>query len=64
MAGEVKGWLLVLPQLLLTSLLVGGTTTAGGVAGLLAFCAAVGPDDGHLSAVPPRPGGARAARPF
>ncbi|MET8471398.1 DUF4389 domain-containing protein [Streptomyces sp. NPDC006422] len=37
----VKGWLLVLPQLLLVSLLVGGSSTAGGVVGLLTFYAAV-----------------------
>ncbi|MCX5530539.1 DUF4389 domain-containing protein [Streptomyces sp. NBC_00006] len=37
----VKWWLLVLPQLLMVSLLVGGSSTAGGVAGLLTFFAAV-----------------------
>ncbi|MFD7295302.1 DUF4389 domain-containing protein [Streptomyces sp. NPDC059897] len=37
----VKWWLLVLPQWLIVSLLVGGSGTAGGVAGLLTFYAAV-----------------------
>ncbi|MFF3492582.1 DUF4389 domain-containing protein [Streptomyces sp. NPDC002795] len=37
----VKWWLLVLPQWLIVSLLVGGSGSAGGVAGLLTFYAAV-----------------------
>ncbi|MEB8339174.1 DUF4389 domain-containing protein [Streptomyces endophyticus] len=37
----VKWWLLVLPQWLIVSLLVGGSGSTGGVAGLLTFYAAV-----------------------
>ncbi|MEV3854795.1 DUF4389 domain-containing protein [Streptomyces sp. NPDC050095] len=37
----VKSWLLALPQWLIVSTLVGGTTTAGGLAGLLTLFAAV-----------------------
>jgi hypothetical protein len=37
----VKGWLLVLPQLVLVSMLVGGSTSGGGVAALLTFYAGV-----------------------
>ncbi|MBO1335453.1 DUF4389 domain-containing protein [Streptomyces sp. VRA16 Mangrove soil] len=37
----VKWWLLVLPQALLVSMMVGGTSWAGGVAGLLVFYAGV-----------------------
>ncbi|MFI6876374.1 DUF4389 domain-containing protein [Streptomyces sp. NPDC050400] len=37
----VKGWLLILPQWLLVSLLVGGSTSTGGVAALLTLYAGV-----------------------
>ncbi|MYW64199.1 DUF4389 domain-containing protein [Streptomyces sp. SID8379] len=37
----IKGWLLVLPQLFLLSLLVGSSTTAVGLCGLLTFYAGV-----------------------
>ncbi|WP_425828215.1 DUF4389 domain-containing protein [Streptomyces fractus] len=37
----VKSWLLVLPQLLIVSLLVGGSSATGGVVGVLTFFAAV-----------------------
>ncbi|MEV0319297.1 DUF4389 domain-containing protein [Streptomyces sp. NPDC050658] len=37
----VKGWLLVLPQLLVVAVLMGGSSFSGGLAGLLAFYAGV-----------------------